>query len=405
MPSKWFHGSISRSSTAALETELSGQRLGGLLRPAPGAMPASTVTSRPARKSAAALAITRPVGRQVEIPESARKVHRSGFFHLAVPHQVHDRGVGRPQKISLIGRPAYRPRQEQVCEALPPVRADPRGRGSRARGLETCAASRPRAVSAAGLLSGCWPAAGRDPVRARDRRGPDRGASAPDGAELVVHGGHRGAADRLTSCSCSTATGWATCPWSTRSAAGSGRPAVRPWPASCCWASARARWGIAGIVCLVAGVIVLGLPEPRRDPARGPGGLRPPRPGQRPLRPLTSPAGPRTRGALRGVPRPAPLPPPASVRPAGAARGRPWPVGGRPCSSRPTTLWDKHAVSTLHTPRACCRGYAAFPAMIVGLAPRPAWRDRAGMRLVWRSYRMQPVGGGGFWPRWPTSWC
>jgi drug/metabolite transporter (DMT)-like permease len=51
------------------------------------------------------------------------------------------------------------------------------------------------------------------------------------------------------------------------------------------------------------------------------------------------------------------------------------------------TLWDKHAVSTLHTP-ALLQGYAAFPAMIVGLAPS-AWRDRAGMRVVWRSFRIQ----------------
>jgi drug/metabolite transporter (DMT)-like permease len=105
--------------------------------------------------------------------------------------------------------------------------------------------------------------------------------------------------------------------------------------------------GIAGIVCLVAGVIVLGLPEPRRDPP--------------PAAESTAPA------------------PPARLA-VGLAVG----VG---VFIAAYTLWDKHAVSTLHTP-ALLQGYAAFPAMIVGLAPA-AWRDRAGMRVVWRSYRIQ----------------
>ena len=101
--------------------------------------------------------------------------------------------------------------------------------------------------------------------------------------------------------------------------------------------------GIAGIVCLVAGVIVLGLPEPRREQAST---------------------------AVR----------PAARLAVGLALG----VG---VFIAAYTLWDKHAVSTLHTP-ALLQGYAAFPAMIVGLAPS-AWRDRAGMRVVWRSYRIQ----------------
>lgn len=99
--------------------------------------------------------------------------------------------------------------------------------------------------------------------------------------------------------------------------------------------------GIAGIVCIVAGVIVLGLPEPRRGP---------------------QPARPPARLAV------------------GLALG----VG---VFIAAYTLWDKHAVSTLHTP-ALLQGYAAFPAMIVGLAPS-ARRDRDGMRVVWRSYRLQ----------------
>ncbi|HEY2691578.1 MAG TPA: EamA family transporter [Streptosporangiaceae bacterium] len=132
--------------------------------------------------------------------------------------------------------------------------------------------------------------------------------------------------------------------------------------------------GIAGIVCLVAGVIVLGLPERRRDP--------PPADQAAPAAARVSapPAAPSSAG-----PAPAPLPPPASVRPAARlAVGLALGVG---VFIAAYTLWDKHAVSTLHTP-APLQGYAAFPAMIVGLAPS-AWRDRAGMRVVWRSYRIQ----------------
>lgn len=132
--------------------------------------------------------------------------------------------------------------------------------------------------------------------------------------------------------------------------------------------------GIAGIVCLVAGVIVLGLPERRRDP--------PPADQAAPAAAPVSapPAAPSSAG-----PAPAPLPPPASVRPAARlAVGLALGVG---VFIAAYTLWDKHAVSTLHTP-APLQGYAAFPAMIVGLAPS-AWRDRAGMRVVWRSYRIQ----------------
>lgn len=141
--------------------------------------------------------------------------------------------------------------------------------------------------------------------------------------------------------------------------------------------------GIAGIVCLVAGVIVLGLPEPRRNPAGRPAkapsaAVPPPAAG-----PPRSPAGPAGTGPSR--PAPAVLPPPAAVRPrARLAVGLAIGVG---VFIAAYTLWDKHAVSTLHTP-ALMQGYAAFPAMIVGLAPS-AWRDRAGMRVVWRSYRIQ----------------
>ncbi len=135
--------------------------------------------------------------------------------------------------------------------------------------------------------------------------------------------------------------------------------------------------GIAGIVCIVAGVIVLGLPEPRRDPQPADRATQAP-----PA--ATTVAGPAAAPPSPPAP-PAPPPPPAAVRPsARLAVGLAVGVG---VFIAAYTVWDKHAVSALHTP-ALLQGYAAFPAMIIGLAPS-ARRDRAGMRAVWRSYRLQ----------------
>ena len=54
------------------------------------------------------------------------------------------------------------------------------------------------------------------------------------------------------------------------------------------------------------------------------------------------------------------------------------------------TVWDKHAVSALHTP-ALLQGYASFPVMLVALAP-VVLRDRPRLARVWRSYRAQAIG-------------
>ena len=54
------------------------------------------------------------------------------------------------------------------------------------------------------------------------------------------------------------------------------------------------------------------------------------------------------------------------------------------------TLWDKHAVSTLKTP-PLLQGYAAFPVMLVALAPL-VLRDRPRLSSVWRSFRRQAIG-------------
>jgi drug/metabolite transporter (DMT)-like permease len=107
--------------------------------------------------------------------------------------------------------------------------------------------------------------------------------------------------------------------------------------------------GIAGIGCIVAGIVLIGLPG-------------------------------------RAADRPQPA--------AAAAPG--WQaivfalVTGAFIASY--TVWDKHAVSALHTP-ALLQGYAAFPVMLAALTPA-VLRDRQRLRSVWRSFRPQAIGAG-----------
>jgi drug/metabolite transporter (DMT)-like permease len=106
---------------------------------------------------------------------------------------------------------------------------------------------------------------------------------------------------------------------------------------------------IGGILAIVAGIVVIGLP-PRR---RGEG----------------------------------------ATGPAGRAPGRAAAIGlalGTGAFIATYTLWDKYAVSTLHTP-AVLQGYAAFPVMLVVFAPAAA-RQAARTREVWRSFRVQVAG-------------
>jgi drug/metabolite transporter (DMT)-like permease len=127
--------------------------------------------------------------------------------------------------------------------------------------------------------------------------------------------------------------------------------------------------GLAGVLLIVAGVIVLGIPAQARAPAA------------RLLAPVPA------AGA-------------APVTATGTA-------GTQPRGSAPTakallfagitglfiatyTLWDKHAVTTLGTP-PLLQAYAAFPVMVVVFAPF-ALRDRPRIVRVWRSYRPQLLG-------------
>jgi drug/metabolite transporter (DMT)-like permease len=184
--------------------------------------------------------------------------------------------------------------------------------------------------------------------------------------------------------------------------------------------------GVTGIPLIVAGVIILGLPaQARRAPALH---LPPPVPAAR-AAPVTA-AGPDS-APPRQAPsaaspdgaRPAQLaaaarlaaPAPPSAGPAGPAG----PAGGaarrnvRAAPSRRAakammfagltgmfiasyTLWDKHAVTTLHTPPPL-QAYAAFPIMAVAFAPL-ALRDRPRTAEVWRSYRPQVLGAAALAP-------
>ncbi len=56
------------------------------------------------------------------------------------------------------------------------------------------------------------------------------------------------------------------------------------------------------------------------------------------------------------------------------------------------TIWDKYAVATLHTP-PLLQGYAAFPFMLAAFTPL-VLRDTRRLRQVWRDYRRQVLAAG-----------
>jgi drug/metabolite transporter (DMT)-like permease len=110
---------------------------------------------------------------------------------------------------------------------------------------------------------------------------------------------------------------------------------------------------IAGILAIVAGIVVIGLP-PRRAAA-----------------PVPAPPGPGVQPGWRAA--------------VGLALG----TGAFIASY---TLADKYAVSTLKTPPVL-EGYAAFPVMLVAFAPQVI-RHRAELGRVWRAFRPQVLGAG-----------
>ena len=112
----------------------------------------------------------------------------------------------------------------------------------------------------------------------------------------------------------------------------------------------------AGILAIVAGIVVIGLPARR-----------------------AAPAPPSGAGAAPG----------AGAQPAWRAVTLALGTGAFIASY---TLWDKYAVSTLATP-AVLQGYAAFPVMVLAFAPH-VLRHRDGLVRVWRAFWPQVLGAG-----------
>jgi drug/metabolite transporter (DMT)-like permease len=138
--------------------------------------------------------------------------------------------------------------------------------------------------------------------------------------------------------------------------------------------------GITGIGCIVAGIVLIGLPGKTT---------------QRPLEPV-APSGQAAASGPAAAPSgqaagtgPADRTGPAAAQPAPAWKALTFAiVTGVFIASY--TLWDKHAVSTLKTP-PLLQGYAAFPVMLVALAPL-VLRDSQRLSSVWRSFRPQAIG-------------
>jgi drug/metabolite transporter (DMT)-like permease len=125
---------------------------------------------------------------------------------------------------------------------------------------------------------------------------------------------------------------------------------------------------VTGIVLIVAGVIVIGLPG------------RNPRPATRPA-PVVRPD-----QAARPV---------QAARPGQAARRPPVAMGVMfalltGITIAAYTLWDKYAVGPLHVPPVV-EDWAATLGVALALAPI-ALRDRPKLALVWRDYRPQVLG-------------
>ncbi len=128
----------------------------------------------------------------------------------------------------------------------------------------------------------------------------------------------------------------------------------------------------AGILAIVAGVVVIGLPG-------RPAGRRAPRAAGLPARTASLPAR-------------APLQTETADRQDGQ-RARPGPVAFALTTGvfiACYTIWDKYAVSSLHT-QPILQGYAGFPVMAAVFTP-VVLRDRQRLAQVWRSFRPQVLG-------------
>jgi drug/metabolite transporter (DMT)-like permease len=148
---------------------------------------------------------------------------------------------------------------------------------------------------------------------------------------------------------------------------------------------------VAGILAIVAGVVLIGLPA--RRPGAGQGGHPAPvRTAEGPRTTATVPTaeGPRTTATVPTAEGPRTT---ATVRTAEGPRTTATVVGFALATGvfiACYTIWDKYAVSNLHT-QPILQGYAGFPVMALVFAPF-ALRDRHRLAQVWRSFRPQVLG-------------
>jgi drug/metabolite transporter (DMT)-like permease len=170
--------------------------------------------------------------------------------------------------------------------------------------------------------------------------------------------------------------------------------------------------GYAGIIAIVAGVVAIGLPDRavrragkvpgKHVAAVAAGSAQAPQPGTGPAARVTAAM---TRGRATSQ---SPTVAGNSERPATPAGedARAWRERERRVSSTAAaaigfalvtgmfigcyTIWDKYAVSTLHT-EPVLQGYAGFPIMTAVFTPF-VLRDRSRLGTVWRSFRPQVLG-------------
>jgi len=147
--------------------------------------------------------------------------------------------------------------------------------------------------------------------------------------------------------------------------------------------------GVAGILFIVAGLIILGIPAAASR--AGADSTRRAETATRRAETATRRAGAGTPGAE------------AATRRARAAASRAEAATTKPATTKAVafalvtgafiaayTLWDKYAVSTLKVP-PLVQGYASLPGMALVLTPF-ALRDRARTARVWVTYRHQVLG-------------
>ena len=147
--------------------------------------------------------------------------------------------------------------------------------------------------------------------------------------------------------------------------------------------------GIAGILLIVAGLVILGIPAAGRTPvpAAADGGAH-----------NVGSGTPGEAGIADPGPRPATTTTTTTATPQGVTASTATTVTARAIMFAlitglfiaAYTLWDKYAVSTLKVP-PLVQGYASLPVMALAIAPF-ALRDRGRTARVWVTYRRQVLG-------------